>query len=668
MCIAAAGRVLCTVQVHEEVSFEKEIKVLDEDIYSLDLLAVEKAHKQINEKNEKYKFYCVGYTAVKYYLNDYVINNLEGHKAEKIGVDMLATFLPEEVVDSLYSAVDGAGLTVANLTLEPIAAMNVAIPENFRLLNIALVDVGAGTSDICLTKDGSIIAYGMIPMAGDELTEIIAKEYLVDFATAENIKIEASTEEKIIFKDIMGLTQEITSDDVSKLIDEQLNKIACEVADKIIELNGGKAASAVFVVGGGGKYPGFTDKIAMRLGIARERAAVRGKEVLENIDFLMEDVKKDALLVTPVGICINYYNQKNSFIFANVNGERIKLYDNNHLTVVDAIMQSGMPNDSIFPKRGKELVFTINGKTRLVRGSTGDAAIIRLNGREVGMNERLTRNDIIEITPSSAGEDGKITIGELEEYCTTISFIVNGKTIICPKFAYVNDEIKPADYEIKSGDVVNMGYYYKVRQLFDFMDIDISDKVVMVNGVEADYDTLVYEGFEVEYHDMFMNAGTTRGGMSEAGADTNMETKNFGQAQNGKLSDSINDNKIPNADIKTDAGTDIKADIQTYTRTDTQTGAKADIQTDTRTDVKTDIQTDAKIEAKKVHSITVVINGQQVLLSGKTRYTFVDIFDFYPFDLKNVGGIELVTTINGNRADFTEELDNGSVIELYWKK
>ena len=35
---------------------------------------------------------------------------------------------------------------------------------------------------------------------------------------------------------------------------------------------------------------------------------------------------------------------------------------------------------------------------------------------------------------------------------------------------------------------------------------------------------------------------------------------------------------------------------------------------------------------------------------------------------KNVGGIELVTTINGNRADFTEELDNGSVIELYWKK
>ncbi len=51
------------------------------------------------------------------------------------------------------------------MTLEPIAAINVAIPEAFRMLNIALVDVGAGTSDISITRDGSIIAYGMIPFA-----------------------------------------------------------------------------------------------------------------------------------------------------------------------------------------------------------------------------------------------------------------------------------------------------------------------------------------------------------------------------------------------------------------------------------------------------------------------------------------------------------------------
>lgn len=45
-------------------------------------------------------------------------------------------------------------------------------------------------------KDGSIIAYGMIPLAGDEITEVIAKTYLVDFNTAEQIKVEASDKKK----------------------------------------------------------------------------------------------------------------------------------------------------------------------------------------------------------------------------------------------------------------------------------------------------------------------------------------------------------------------------------------------------------------------------------------------------------------------------------------
>ena len=152
----------------------------------------------------------------KYQLNGYDINNLEGHKASKISVELIATFLPEEVVDGLYEAVEYAGLNVASLTLEPIAvkpktAMNIAIPEQYRLLNIGLVDVGAGTSDICLTKDGCIIAYGMIPCAGDEITECIAKTYLVDFNTAEKIKMSASTKKKglVTFKDIMGITQKV---------------------------------------------------------------------------------------------------------------------------------------------------------------------------------------------------------------------------------------------------------------------------------------------------------------------------------------------------------------------------------------------------------------------------------------------------------------------------
>ena len=61
VCIAAAGRVLRTVMVHEDVEFEGEVRVNAENIYSLELISVEKAHKELKVKDEKYKFYCVGY-------------------------------------------------------------------------------------------------------------------------------------------------------------------------------------------------------------------------------------------------------------------------------------------------------------------------------------------------------------------------------------------------------------------------------------------------------------------------------------------------------------------------------------------------------------------------------------------------------------------------------
>ena len=92
-------------------------------------------------------FYCVGYSVVRYYLNGLWMGQPEHHKAKTIGADIIATFLPDDVVDGLYSAVELAGLRVANLTLEPIAAIRVAIPEKFRLLNIAMIDVGARHPD-----------------------------------------------------------------------------------------------------------------------------------------------------------------------------------------------------------------------------------------------------------------------------------------------------------------------------------------------------------------------------------------------------------------------------------------------------------------------------------------------------------------------------------------
>ena len=502
VCIAAAGRVLRTVTTHVEMEYPEETVVTGEDLHTLDMMGIEQAGKELKgDEDKKYKFFCVGYSTVKYYLNGDVFTSLEDHKAEVIGEDIIVTFLPEDVVDGLYSAVGKADLSVANLTLEPIAAINVAIPQNFRMLNIALIDVGAGTSDICVTRDGSIIAYGMIPMAGDELTEVLVHEFLVDFATAENIKRASTEGGEITYEDIMGISHTIKSEEVWKLTDPVMEKIAHEVASKIQELNGGKSVSAAFVVGGGGKVHGFTEALAKDLKIVPERVALRGEEVMKNIIFEEEDVKKDSLLVTPIGICLNYYETKNNFIMIHFNGEMMKLYDNGQLTIVDAAMQAGFSADQLFPRRGREVNFTVNGVSRMIRGTEGESAVVTMNGRSVGINTPLEFNADVTLVPSTVGESGTGTIADLAEFTTDyLYFTVCGHRVKCPKFVEVNGSMEPPTYIIKEGDVIETRPFYTVGQLAEFMDVTIDDRYeILVNNRPSGYDSLVYENFVIDW-------------------------------------------------------------------------------------------------------------------------------------------------------------------------
>lgn len=500
VCIAAAGRMLKTVTVRADYEFGTDTVIEDEHVQSINLLGVEKAYDALREetKEEDLKFYCVGYSVIRYFLNDFAISSLLGHKALKAGTELIATFLPEEVIDGLYAAVEKAGLFVANLTLEPIAAINVAIPEKFRLLNIALLDVGAGTSDISITKDGSIIAYGMIPFAGDEITEQIAKTYLVDFDTAEQIKMACLSEKTVSYNDILGISHQVEAKDVIDNVSETVKMITKSVADKLIELNGGKSVSAVFVVGGGGKLPGFVNLLAEYLDIPTERVALRGQEVLQDVEYFEDDVKKDSTLVTPIGICLNFYEQKNNFIFIQVNGERVKLYDNNHMTIADVAVQIGFPNEQLFPQRGKELSYYVGEEKRMVRGQAGESAIVKLNGKQVGISTQIEQNDKIEIVSSTKGNDATMDVRSLPEFKETISFQFNGKMVECPKFIMANGELVSGYYQIQDGDHLEILNYYTLEQVLTFMDLEAVEEIY-VNNEWATLNDKVYENFSIRY-------------------------------------------------------------------------------------------------------------------------------------------------------------------------
>lgn len=678
VCIAAAGRVLRTVTIHVETAFEEDRTVERDDMYVLSAKGVEQAYEEFSRDNHTgLKFFCVGYSVIRYYMNGYQILNPEEHKAGNIGADMIVTFLPEDVVDGLYKAVELAGLTAVNLTLEPIAAIQVAIPEKFRMLNIALVDVGAGTSDISITKDGAIAAYGMIPIAGDSLTETIARHCLVDFNAAEEIKRQIEDKEEISFTDIMGLPQTISSKELLEVMEPQIEAMTKPVAECIMELNGDKPVSAVFVVGGGGKIPGYTKKLSEELGIVKERVAVRGGDVMGFVDF-PEYVQKDSLLVTPVGICLSYYEQHNNIIYVTFNEENIKIYDNGKLSVVDAAMQADFPNEGLFPRRGAELDFTVDGKKRIRRGQPGESAIIMVNGMPADIHTPIKANDVIVIMPSTAGEAAKLKIGALPEYRQSLTIRVNEKEVTLPKFAIVNGEMQSEFYDIKNGDKIEMQAYYTVEQVKELLDLSLDGKRVLLNNAPASLSDKVYENFSLQIADageyenfspQIADAGVmpdtwealpdetaeSTGG-SETGEDAISESPMTEQAGNRSTELTMGD-----ATVETPA--DGAADLTEKTPAD---GA-ADLTEKTPADEAAEQPEEETVPKPVIHDVHVVVNGSPITLRGKASYVYVDVFDYIDFDLKHPRGSGIETLLNGQSAEYLKEIFDGDVIDIRWK-
>ena len=613
VCIAAAGRVLRTITTHAEQKFDEDHEVTAEDVYSLSTLGVEVAYDEFVKSNDTdMKFYCVGYTPMRYYLNGYQIGNLEAHKARSIGIDLIATFLPDDVVDGLYKAVEQAGLEVANMTLEPIAAIQLAIPEKFRMLNMALVDVGAGTSDISITREGTITAYGMIPVAGDSLTEVLVQHCLVDFDTAENIKRRADREESVDYVDIMGLPQTITAQEVKDVLSGHVNEMTEQVASCIRELNGDKAVSAVFVVGGGGIIPGYTESLARQLGIPAERVAIRGQEVMQSVVFENENPRNDSLMVTPIGICLSYYQQSNSFIFVDFNGKHVKLYDNGKLTVADAAVQCELVNEDLFPKRGTALTFKVNGKTRIIRGTPGEAAVIRVNGETADIYSQVHNGDRIQVTTSTAGEAASMELGRLPEMSEKLRVCVNDMGIDLPRTALVNGKLENEFYSIQENDDITVKNYYTVREIAEFMDVPLGGEIT-VNDIPANTETRVYENFTLCWNPDAELTYEELEGPEEEEKTTVVEQDSMpGQ------------NTVPEQHPESE-------------------------------------QTD------DADHMIVIVNNAPTVLFGKNSYVFVDVFSFINFDLKSSQGRTIVTKLNGRDAEYMEPLSEGDKIEIYWK-
>ncbi len=413
VCVAAAGRSLKTTTAHFKIELPKA-KTIDEDLIGqLEAGAVSEAERSLFDLNEERRqFFMVGYTVSQYQLDHYPMSTLLGHNGTELEADIVGTFLPNEVVESLYSAMRLAKLEIVSLTLEPIAAMNAAIPAELRLLNLVLADIGAGTSDIAVCRDGSIVSYTMATLAGDEITEAIMREFLVDFATAEQLKQKMRTEPELSFKDILGFEQTVSVQEVEKVAQNAADSLADEVARKIVEINGG-APSALFLSGGGSKLVGLRELMAKFLNMDMRRIAIAGAN-FEKSAFSDNYELNDPEYATPLGIAISAgMGLINNSYVVMLNGQPAKLFHNGTLTIQEILLMNGYTYVDMIGRSGPTQTIKINGQKCVFRGKPATPAVLKCNGKDVSATTVVYAGDEITFVPATHGLSELHTVREV---------------------------------------------------------------------------------------------------------------------------------------------------------------------------------------------------------------------------------------------------------------
>ena len=505
--IAAAGRALKTKQVSMEFDISDREALTEDMVKSMEIETIQKAQAELDSTNTgRTIFYCVGHSIISYLLDDYKIISLEGHKGEKATIELVAAFLPNIVVEGLYSVMDLNGLEVTSLTLEPIAAMNVIVPPEIRLINIALIDIGAGTSDIAIAKNGSVVAYAMATTAGDEITEEIIRQYLVDFNTAEMIKQSCSNgDSEVEYRDILGNAHKVPAEDIQEMLTPAVETLAETICDAIIEANG-TSPSAVFLVGGGSLIEGLTPLVAEKLGIDETRVAIGGGDFLKNVDEC--GAKLGAEYVTPLGIAVtSMLNQGYDFSVITVNDSKVRVFDTKQLSVYEALTIAGYKSHEIMGRSGRNLSYTLNGVRKTIKGGAMTPAELFVNERPASIMTKVTQGDRIRIVPATSGQNASAKLSDVLGYerFNSGNVTFGGDTFAIGLKATVNGETREPDYQIQPLDSIETSGIVTFGDLLRVIDAGSEGVEYRVGDNIIDENYILGNGDDISAYDSYGN-------------------------------------------------------------------------------------------------------------------------------------------------------------------
>lgn len=441
--VAVAGRNLVTYKNRVMKEFSQEQDIDQGLVRDLELEAVD---RMISESGSKLsQFYCVGYSPVYYELDGQRISNLIGHRAKTIATEIIVTLLPRFTLDSMFAVLKNVGLELLNITLEPISAINAIIPPDMRKLNILLLDIGAGTSDLALTKDGVVFAYGMVPEAGDEITERISEILLADFSSAERIKRSLQSAKAIEYEDIWGRRKGFNPQSLKQGLIPSVKRLAKSITKVALDLNGG-TPQAIVLVGGGSLTFNLIAELSESFGISSDKIGIRLPAAIKEIkDTTGKLTGPEA--VTPIGIALMTAGASGlRFIDIEVNTKKLKMLDfYQKKDIMGALTLSGIDERKLYPHPGLALSLEVNQELKIIKGTLGQPAKVLLNGKPVAsLSDKIEHGDKIEVREAIPGQDASVQVKDLLDL-NPVAVVFNAETLAVLSPVIMNGEIVGPD-------------------------------------------------------------------------------------------------------------------------------------------------------------------------------------------------------------------------------
>ncbi len=167
-------------------------------------------------------------------------------------------------IRNIGRCITSAGLGLSNITLEPLASADAVLSEEEKEAGVALIDIGGGTTDLAIFKDGIIRHTAVIPFGGNVVTEDVKEGCSIIEKQAELLKIKFGSAWPAENKDseivsIPGLRgrdpKEITLKNLSKIIHARITEIIEQVFQEIKkyghDTKHGKLIAGIVLTGGG---------------------------------------------------------------------------------------------------------------------------------------------------------------------------------------------------------------------------------------------------------------------------------------------------------------------------------------------------------------------------------------------------------------------------------